>query len=203
MTRLFLFFIVIFIITSSFLNAETIYFYKDKNGVLHFTDIPDNPHYRPFIFESSFINKNQFEYINKNQIEKILKRYCEIYNVDYNLAYSILKVESNFNPYAVSKKGAKGLMQIVPLTQRELEISSPFDPEENIEGGVRYIRKLMDKFKKIKLVIAAYNAGPNAVVKYHGIPPYRETKNYVKKVLRLYNKLKNKKNTITLSQDGN
>ena len=202
MTRLFLFFIVIFIITSSFLNAETIYFYKDKNGVLHFTDIPDNPHYRPFIFESSFINENQFEYnlINKNQIEKILKRYCEIYNVDYNLAYSILKVESNFNPYAVSKKGAKGLMQIVPVTQRELEIFSPFDPEENIEGGVRYIRKLMDKFKKIELVIAAYNAGPNAVIKYHGIPPYRETKNYVKKVLRLYNKLKN---TITLSQDGN
>ncbi len=203
MIRFFSFFIIVFILASSFSNAGTIYFYKDKNGVLHFTDIPDNPKYRPFISESSFINKNQFEYnlINKNQIEKILKRYCEIYNVDYNLAYSILKVESNFNPYAVSKKGAKGLMQIVPVTQRELKIFSPFDPEENIEGGVRYIRKLMDKFGRIELVIAAYNAGPNAVIKYNGIPPYRETKDYVKKVLRLYKRLKNKNYILTLSKE--
>ena len=195
MIRFFSFFIIVFILASSFSNAGTIYFYKDKNGVLHFTDIPDNPKYKPFISEYSLINKNQ--------IKKILKRYCQIYNVDYYLAYSILKVESNFNPNAISKKGAKGLMQIVPVTQRELKIFSPFDPEENIEGGVRYIRKLMDKFGRIELVIAAYNAGPNAVIKYNGIPPYRETKNYVRKVLKLYKRLKKKKNFITLSEDGN
>ena len=157
MIRFFSFFIIVFILASSFSNAGTIYFYKDKDSVLHFTDIPDNPKYRPFISDYSLINKNQ--------IKKILKRYCQIYNVDYYLAYSILKVESNFNPHAVSQKGAKGLMQIVPVTQRELKIFSPFDPEENIEGGVRYLRKLMDRFNRIELVIAAYNAGPNAVIK--------------------------------------
>ncbi|WP_461833363.1 lytic transglycosylase domain-containing protein [Desulfothermus sp.] len=193
MTRFFSFFIIIFILASSISDAGTIYFFKDKNGVLHFTDIPDNPKYRPFISDYSLINKKQ--------IKKILKRYCQIYNVDYYLAYSILKVESNFNPHAVSQKGAKGLMQIVPVTQRELKIFSPFDPEENIEGGVRYLRKLMDRFNRIELVIAAYNAGPNAVIKYNGIPPYKETKNYVKKVLRLYKRLKNKNYILTLSKE--
>ena len=193
MTKFFSFFIIIFIIASCISYAGTIYFYKDKNGVLHFTDIPDNPKYKPFISDYSLINKKQ--------IKKILKRYCQIYNVDYYLAYSILKVESNFNPNAISKKGAKGLMQIVPVTQRELKIFSPFDPEENIEGGVRYLRKLMDRFGRIEVVIAAYNAGPNAVIKYNGIPPYRETKDYVKKVLRLYKRLKNKNYILTLSKE--
>ncbi|GAB6886684.1 hypothetical protein JCM13304A_01820 [Desulfothermus okinawensis JCM 13304] len=193
MIRLFYCLIIFLFFLPTFLDAGTIYFYKDKNGVLHFTDIPTNPKYKPFISEYSLIDKEQ--------IKKILKRYCRIYNVDYNLAYSILAVESNFNPNAISKKGAKGLMQIVPITQRELDVFSPFDPEENIEGGIRYLRKLMDMFHKIELVVAAYNAGPGTVKKYHGIPPYLETQRYVKKVLELYSNLKKKNYPMALSRE--
>ncbi len=171
---------------SPYLFSGTIYFYKDKDGVLHFTDLPDSSKYRPFILYREDDNSD------KKRIREILKRYCTIYNVDYELALAILKVESNFDPNAISKKGAKGLMQVMPVTQREVGITSPFDPEENIEGGVKYLRKLLNQYKDIRLVVAAYNAGPNAVKKYRGIPPFKETREYVRKVLRLYYKLKEK-----------
>ncbi len=102
------------------------------------------------------------------------------------LVDSVIQVESNYNPFAVSRKGAQGLMQLMPSTARRFGVDNTFDPRENIEGGVRYLKFLQDTFQDDRLAIAAYNAGENAVAKYRGVPPYPETVNYVAKVGKRY-----------------
>ena len=100
-------------------------------------------------------------------------------------------MESNFDPQAISPKGAQGLMQLMPQTARELQVSDPFSPRDNIVGGARYLRYLLDLFNQdLSLALAAYNAGPEKVNLYHGVPPYLETRTYVQKVLQIYNRLK-------------
>ena len=98
------------------------------------------------------------------------------------LLMAVIDVESGFNAGAVSSAGAQGIMQIMPETGKDLELENPFDPSENIDAGVRYLKSLLDTFPDRRLAVAAYNAGPNAVKKYGGIPPYAETQNYVQKV---------------------
>jgi len=107
-------------------------------------------------------------------------------NVDPLLVHSIIQVESNYNPYAVSPKGAQGLMQLMPPTARDLGVSNSFDPRQNIEAGVRYLKYLQDLYKDDRLALAAYNAGPGAVQKYKWIPPYPETQDYVNRVGEQY-----------------
>jgi len=107
------------------------------------------------------------------------------YGVSEVLVASIIAVESEYNPRAVSRKGARGLMQLMPATASSLSVDDPFDPRENIEAGVRHLRRLMDRFdNNLPLVLAAYNAGEQAVLRYRGVPPYRETRQYVSRVLR-------------------
>ncbi len=159
-----------------------IYFYKDKQGVYHFTDLPDSPRYKLFFPYYSFGDKAK--------IRSLVRRYSHKYRVDYALALAVLEVESGYDPTATSSAGAQGLMQIMPSTQMELNLYSPYDPEENIEAGIRYLSRLIHRYRNIKLAIAAYNAGPGAVDKYGGIPPYRETKMYVKKVLKRYREIR-------------
>ena len=107
-------------------------------------------------------------------------------NVDPLLVHSIIQVESNYNPYAVSSQGAQGLMQLMPPTARDLGVSNSFDPRQNIEAGVRYLKYLQDLYKDDRLALAAYNAGPGAVQKYKWIPPYPETQDYVNRVGQHY-----------------
>lgn len=101
------------------------------------------------------------------------------------LVQAVMQVESGYNPKAVSRKGAMGLMQLMPETARELRVGDPFDPEQNIRGGTSYLRQLMGRFGSLELALAAYNAGPTAVTRHAGVPPYPETRNYVRKVLGL------------------
>ncbi|MGI6680122.1 MAG: lytic transglycosylase domain-containing protein [Bdellovibrionota bacterium] len=124
---------------------------------------------------------------------KLFLRYCDLikdvsryYNVSESLIRSVIHVESFYNPYAVSKKGAQGLMQLMPFVAKELGVSNPFVPEQNIEGGTRLLSKLLKKYNGNRaLALAAYNAGEGAVDKFNGIPPYKETRDYVRKVLAL------------------
>lgn len=105
------------------------------------------------------------------------------YHLDPNLIRAVIHAESAFNPFAVSSAGALGLMQLMPEMAEELDVSDPFDPRQNILGGSRYLRNLLDSHHgNIDLAVASYNAGPGAVAKYRGVPPYRETRNYVKTV---------------------
>jgi soluble lytic murein transglycosylase-like protein len=108
--------------------------------------------------------------------------------VDPSLVRSVVKVESNFNPNAVSRKGAMGLMQLMPSTARSLNVSNPFDPQQNVDAGVRHLRRLLDSYGgNVSLSLAAYNAGSGAVARSAGVPHFRETQNYVRRITNLYN----------------
>ena len=116
--------------------------------------------------------------------DEVIVEHSKMHNIRPDLVRAVVQVESAFNPYAVSPKGAQGLMQLMPATARALGVSNPFNPLDNIRGGVRYLRQLLDRYDNDEvLALAAYNAGPEAVAKYgQKVPPYRETRNYVTKV---------------------
>jgi soluble lytic murein transglycosylase-like protein len=117
-------------------------------------------------------------------IQKAIDEAARKHQLPAKLISAVIKVESNFNPRAVSSEGASGLMQLMPATARQLGVKNSFDIKQNIDGGSRYLKQMMERFDgKLDLALAAYNAGPNAVTKHGGIPPYRETQNYVKKVM--------------------
>jgi len=123
-------------------------------------------------------------------IPEIVEQAARTNHVDPLLVHSIIQVESNYNPYAVSPKGAQGLMQLMPGTAWEMGVGNSFDPQQNIEAGVRYLKYLQDLYKDDRMALAAYNAGPAAVQKYKSIPPYPETQNYVDRVGRQYGEAK-------------
>jgi soluble lytic murein transglycosylase-like protein len=120
-------------------------------------------------------------------IDAAIDEAAKRHNVDPNLVRSVVKVESNFNPNAVSRKGAMGLMQLMPATARSLNVSNPFDPQQNVDAGVRHLRKLLDSYGgDVRLSLAAYNAGAGAVAKSAGVPRFGETRNYVRRITQLY-----------------
>ena len=136
-------------------------------------------------------NINISKRASKSEIIGIINEVSNKYDVDPKLIEALVKQESGFNPNAKSKAGALGLMQLMPSTAKGLGVTDPMDARQNIEGGVKYVKSMLDRFNgNVILALAAYNAGPNAVKKYGGIPPYMETQNYVKSVLSNYDKMK-------------
>jgi len=161
-----------------------IYRFIDKNGVVRFTNVPTEPGGELIIKEKRFDPRSiKYEHL----ISKISKKYM----MDDSLVKAVIRVESNFDTNAVSKAGAIGLMQLMPETAKDLRVSDPFDPEQNIEGGVRYLKYLIDRFEdNLPVAIAAYHAGEGAVKKYNGIPPFDSTQRYVEMVLKQFKKYK-------------
>jgi hypothetical protein len=131
----------------------------------------------------------QVEPQQNKKFDKIIKTVAEKYNLEASLIHSIIRAESGYDPHCISSKGALGLMQLMPDTARIYGVGNPFEPRDNIEGGVRYLKDLINLYdSRTRFVLAAYNAGQTAVKKYRGIPPYPETRNYIEKVMASYPK---------------
>lgn len=167
--------------------AET-YRLTAPDGTLHFTNAPTDPSYQRMGIASGtaagFLRLPQGAtgpYVQE------IRDASQRYGVPIKLVSAVIRAESGFNPRAVSRKGAQGLMQLMPGTASMLGVRNSFDPRENIDGGVRHLRSLIDRFPdSLPLALAAYNAGERAVVQYRGIPPFPETQEYVTKVLHFY-----------------
>ncbi len=166
--------------------SADIYRYQDKDGVWHFTDVKSDGRYRLYM---RTYPKRSSQYIQ--EYEGIIDQAAGRFKVDPLLIKAVIKTESDFNHKAVSQSGARGLMQLMPQTAEAMEVRDPFDPEENIFGGTRYLSLLMKRFQNNKeLALAAYNAGPEKVENHKGVPPYPETRSFVKKVMGYYERLK-------------
>jgi soluble lytic murein transglycosylase-like protein len=165
-----------------------IYKYVDEEGVIHLTNVPTNPDikYDLILRERRVLFRVKPADIAK--YDDLITRASQKYKVDSALVKAVIKAESNFNHQAVSPKGAKGLMQLMPATANSLDVRDSFHPEKNIDGGVRYLRYLLNLFKgDLPLALAAYNAGEAAVARHHySIPPFRETQTYVQRVLHYF-----------------
>lgn len=161
-----------------------IYKYVDANGVVHFTNTPTGNKFRFYLKESSKPDAGS------GSLSDQIARSAKAFDLDEALIKAVIKVESNYDPKAVSAKGAQGIMQLIPSTAREMQVSDPFDVADNIRGGSRYLRQMLDQFGgNLELALAAYNAGPGNVRRYGGVPPFAETQNYiqqVKKYLHFY-----------------
>lgn len=141
--------------------------------------------------EKNTQNKSTNTATSRTEIDNLIEEYSAKNGLDADFVKAVVRQESGFNPNAKSKCGAMGLMQLMPATAKGLGVTNAFDAEQNIYGGTKYLKGLLDRFGNNKeLALAAYNAGPNAVKKYNGIPPYAETQNYVKSIMKSYDKLK-------------
>jgi soluble lytic murein transglycosylase-like protein len=162
-----------------------IYVYVDNNGVLHFTNVPTSSiNYKVYLKERpKKILASNLTDLYDHVISDASKRH----GVSFSLLKALIKTESDFDPRAVSSAGARGLMQLMPENIKTLNIKNPFDPRENIMGGARYLKHLIDRFGgKLPLALAAYNAGPGVVEQYRRIPPFKETENFVQQVMKYY-----------------
>jgi soluble lytic murein transglycosylase-like protein len=169
-------------------SAE-IYRLKAPDGTVHFTNAPTDPRYRGLPGYSSGTAAGYLRLASTDTVRygNEIKDASQRYGVPERLVHAVIRVESAFNPKAVSVKGAQGLMQLMPETASMLGVRNSFDPQQNIDGGVRHLRGLMDRFgNDLPLALAAYNAGEKAVINYRGIPPFPETRDYVTRVLHFY-----------------
>lgn len=169
------------------------YQFVDAEGVVHFTNAPTIKAQRILKEEGAsgaapIILKRSYRQ-SVGQFSSLVSEKADKYRLDPDLLMAVIKTESDFNPYAVSPKGAMGLMQLMPGTASRLGVKDSFDPAQNIDGGSRYLRYLLDYFNgSVSLALAAYNAGENAVTRWQNIPPYKETQQYVRKIMSDYRK---------------
>lgn len=178
----------------------TVYTFTDASGVTHFTNVPSDPRYAgmaraPHRLSAYKSVKTSFRYpAAPDRYAPLVEKVAREHSLDRALLQAMIATESGFDPRAVSRKGAVGLMQLMPETARRYGVRNLYDPAENIQGGAKYLRDLMRKFNNdLSLTLAAYNAGEDAIIQHgHRIPPYRETLRYVPRVLTLYREYRHK-----------
>ena len=180
-----------------------IYLWVDADGIRHYTDVPDSNRYRLLVLSPHARTESGEHYsaallARASQYDIMIDEAAKAAAVEPNLLRAVIVVESGFNTHAVSKRGAVGLMQLMPATASRFGVSNPYDPQENIHAGARYLKFLMDRFgQNIRLALAAYNAGEDAVDRSGGrIPAFTETLAYVPKVLRVYRMLADRPRAI-------
>jgi len=180
-------------------SGATIYSYIDESGVVHFSNVPTEPQYRPVVRLNSLSGSADHAgqvlipgysgdwQPHPDSYDKLISLAASRYRVNPHLVKAVIRAESNFDYLAVSRKGALGLMQLMPDTASDMEVDDPFDPQDNIYGGTRYLRKMLGLFKgNLRLALAAYNAGPAKVISIGGVPRWQETVTYVQKVQYYY-----------------
>ncbi len=160
-------------------SAGGIYHFVDEQGNSHFSNVPNDRRYVPIL-------EKRRGAPSVKSYDLMIVEAADQHGVPPALVKAVVATESSFNPKAVSAKGAQGLMQLMPTTARSLGVEEPLHVEQNLDGGVRYLRSLIDRYGDWSRALAAYNAGPRAVDRYGGIPPYQETRQYVDRVLTYY-----------------
>ena len=167
-----------------------IFVYRDEYGRTYFTDTPQHEGYERYKPKGTVRHRPGVKpRLHAKTFDIAIKRASVQHGVSAALVKAIIAAESGFDPDAMSDKGARGLMQLMPDTARELGVDDALDPWQNIDGGTRYLGEMIERFPgELSLAVAAYNAGPEAVKKHRGVPPYEETRSYVERVLRLYKK---------------
>lgn len=194
-------------------HAENVYTFTDKQGNVLFTNLvdqrkrPRGNHFRDYGQLEKvtwFPDANVHRYRNwgadergvlpsfsklKNAFDELIGREARVQGIDRGLVKAVIHTESGFNPHALSKPGAQGLMQLMPATAARYKVANAFDPAENIRAGTRHLKYLMDRYQNLELALAAYNAGEANVEKYRGIPPFAETRDYVQRVISRYRNL--------------
>ena len=165
--------------------SAQIFTFTDAEGVVHFTNRPRDRRYRPLDPPASAARKPR-KVPQIGHYDGLIGVTAARLSVQPALVKAVIAAESNFDPAAVSHKGAQGLMQLMPATANAMGIEDPLYPPDNVLGGTRYLRRMLDRYGDLERALAAYNAGPQAVDRYGGIPPYQETQAYVRRVLTYY-----------------
>jgi soluble lytic murein transglycosylase len=162
-----------------------IFTYTDEKGVVHFTNVPRDSRFRE-MKRTATVRRFPAKAPVHGGYDGLIVVTAHQLDVQPALIKAVIAAESNFDPVAVSRKGAQGLMQLMPTTSEAMGVADPFHPVDNVRGGTRYLREMIDRYGDLERALAAYNAGPRAVDRYGGIPPFRETKAYVRRVLAYY-----------------
>jgi soluble lytic murein transglycosylase len=164
-------------------TSAEIYQFVGRDGSISLTNVPSDSRYRKVEIESTQLHIA----LSERELEPVIRRHSSQQQLHPALIRAIIKAESNFDPRAVSRAGAIGLMQLMPQTAVRLDVRDMYDPDDNVGGGTKYLRQLLDRFHgNLPLALAAYNAGENVVDRYQALPPFDETRQYVRKVLRYY-----------------
>ena len=168
--------------------TDTLYRFVDEDGVIHFSNVPNDARYVAVrrLISNRVVRRASWGPRNIRAYDSVIEQAAENHGVPPALVKAVIAAESDFNPRAVSPKGAQGLMQLMPDTQAFLGVEDPYQAEENVKAGTRYLAGLLERYGDWSHALAAYNAGPQAVDRYRGIPPFPETREYVDRVLAYY-----------------